>query len=93
VINVDIPDISNAINVPTINNVIELPKTNVIDIPKTEVVLPTPVENPVVTSPEDSRSTVDININAPAGVVKDIKTNRTGVSKKLNVGVNMKEAS
>lgn len=70
---------------PTINNVIDFPKPN--------ITLPPPTESPSVTSPEDSRSTVDININAPAGVVKDIKTNRTGNSKKLNVGVNMKEAS
>lgn len=55
-------------------------------------ILPTPSLGPTVDPIGDSKSIIDININAPRDTVKSVLTRDVGVGKKLNVGVNMKEA-
>ena len=73
------------IKIPTVETPLaaKLPSAQVIQL------LP-PAPPPTVAAAQESKATVDITIQAPRGVVTDIKTNG-GTSKKLNVGVNMKE--
>lgn len=81
---VSIPDVSNVVSIP---NVVTSPLIAPLIAP-----LVMPPVGPTVNTEGDSKSTIDININAPRDTVRSVQTRDVGVGKKLNVGVNMKEA-
>jgi len=84
--------IVNDLSPPTLNNVVSPTLLNNVMPAVIKPTVPTPVTGPIVDAVGDSKSTIDININAPRDTVRSVQTRDVGVGKKLNVGVNMKEA-
>lgn len=63
-------------------------------IPAAPTVIPAPVSAPSVAPISMlSQAEIDVNINAPDGVVESVKTKRTGNTNGMDLGVNMSSAA